>query len=194
MNDDYINKVVWVTIGAVAIVFNVAVLLSGGLMAVLKVIGKTFDSFGVMMTSLGGFLIVTGKLIVLGTFTIGFAISGAWLLYKFVVLVKDSTALMERFDEKSGELMDQLRAEHGSLEKNLTARVRYMERTLEEALAEPEIAPAPTAGSKSIPAKVETPKLIEASVALPVATQDSGQDSKNSVDASVLNTAVSSNL
>jgi hypothetical protein len=72
--------------------------------------------------------------------------------------------------------------------------VSEVEQRLEEALAEPEIAPAKVSLPEPAAPNIEGPKLIEASVALPVATQDSGQDSKNSVDASVLNTAVSSNL
>lgn len=138
---DFDEQIKTITVCVVAACVGLAILFAQGIGALFRILGKTFDSFGVMMLSIGGFLIQTGKLIVIASFTVGVTIAFVYALIKFVRLMNKSTEFMKTYKDDSEAFQKRLKREHNEFERRIDRKIEFIRETLDEALSEPEIAP-----------------------------------------------------
>lgn len=160
---DFDEQIKTITVCVVAACMGLAILFAQGIGALFRIIGKTFDSFGMMMLSIGGFLIQTGKLIVIASFTIGVTIAFVYALVKFVRLMNKSTEFMRTYKDDSEAFQKSLKREHNEFERRIDRKIQFIRETLDEALSEPEIAPqaqlaesAPSLPSAQVPKEAES--------------------------------------
>ncbi len=104
-------------------------------------VGAALVAFDSMLSSFGNFLIQTGKLILIGSVTIGIATLAIYMTIKFLMLVKNSTDLMERFEAQSQQVLCELKVRQDELERKVGSHVRFLEDKLDALLAPPELGP-----------------------------------------------------
>lgn len=138
---EFDEQIKTITVCVVAACVGLAILFAQGIGALFRIIGNTFDSFGMMMLSIGGFLIQTGKLIVIASFTVGVTVAFVYALIKFVRLMNKSTEFMKTYHDESEAFRKTVRQECNEFERKIDRRISFIRETLDEALSEPEIAP-----------------------------------------------------
>ena len=123
-------------------------------------IGKMFAAIGSMATSFFGMAWAITQLAGI----VGLGVLLVYAVYKFIRLVKNSTAIMEQFEHRAKEFFARLQLEHDKTERHLNRMVYQMREELHDALKEPEAAPPEQA-----PSEVATlsPALQAAQAALP---------------------------
>lgn len=109
-------------------------------------IGKMLDAIGSATISFLGMvwaLVQIAGILALGALLI-------YAAYKFIVLIKNGTAIVEQAEKRIDEAVEQITAENKALESRVSKRMWALTVRLEEALKEPEAAP-----SEQPPANVE---------------------------------------
>lgn len=114
-------------------------------------VGKMFAAIGNAATSFFGMAWAITQLAGI----VGLCVLLIYAVYQFILLVKNSTAIMEQFERRAEEFFARLQSEHDKTERSLNRMVYQMREELEEALKEPEAAPpeqVPTEATTASPA------------------------------------------
>lgn len=144
-------------------------------------IGRMFEAFGKAATSFFGMAWAITQLAGI----VGFGILLIYAVYKFMLLIKNSTAIMEQFEARASEFMARLQVEHDKTERHLNRMVYQMREELSEALKEPEAVPpaAQESAAADTPIGTENPFVVKT----PKETAEQQPIDSNQPSVSVLN-------
>lgn len=114
-------------------------------------ISKLFEAIGNAAMSFFGMAWAIAQLAGI----IGFGVLLVYAVYKFILLVKNSTAIIEQFEYRSEDFLNRLATENDETVRKLNRQVYQMRVELSEALKEPEAAP-PVQPVAELPAQAVT--------------------------------------
>lgn len=120
-------------------------------------IGRMFAAIGSMATS---FFAMAWTITQLAGI-VGLGVLLVYAVYKFIRLVKNSTAIMEQFERRAEEFFARLQSEHDKTERQLNRMVYQMREELNDALKEPEAAP-PVQEEAQVAAETGAPPTAQA--------------------------------
>lgn len=105
-------------------------------------LGKTFDAFAAMVTSVIGSLWALTQVVLLGSLILGSVAAAIYFTYRYVLMVKRGTAIQENVTSQLHDFSYALDDKLQKFQSKVESRLTSMSHTLQEALKEPEAAPA----------------------------------------------------
>lgn len=149
-----------------------------------------FIAIGKMFAAIGGaaisFLGMAWAVVQLAGI-LGLGVLIVYAVYKFVLLVKNGTAIMEQTERRIGDAVEQITAENKALEAKVSKRIWALTERLEVALKEPEAAPPEQVPANAVPESPVQPVAQNATQAAQEAVTEQPPIALSETTVSVLN-------